>query len=345
MNGHSRVAVGMTLAVAMWMALLPASAWAWGGVQHIHINREASKAVPMEMKGWRNFARSMAFPGIYPDLWKGYDAQENARHYFEPDRLPRGFDLQTLTRDEPAELARHGLTREELGEAPWMIADLTEKMSEAMRTNDWLMAARYGATMGHYVGDLHMPLHCTVNFNGQETRQHGVHTRIESEMTKAFFRIDQLRVPRGHYVEDPFHEVLSWVAHSYSLVPMWLRADLSAKSFAGGRTDTEDYYLRLWEILGDSVMEQIGSAASHLASLWYTAWVNAGKPPIPEKAFEELPAYSIFSGVGIDAPETDGQPLSNPKKEKYDLIIWSVMGAIALLVIVSSVLRSRHSRK
>ncbi len=287
----------------------------------------------------------MVIPGIYPDLWKEADPAEGPRHYFEPDRLAPDTDIRQLSPLEATALSSMGLRPEEIGIAPWTIVDLLGKMTEAMRTNDWLWAARCGATLGHYVADVHMPLHCTRNYNGQETGQHGIHTRFESDMTKAFFRPDQIAPAPTVYIEDPFRTVMEWTAHSASLVQDVLKADIIAKRSAAGRIDTEGYYLKLWDITQETVNTQLENSITHLSSLWYTAWVNAGKPTIPE-AFEELPTLSIHSGVGID-PLTEGGPVGTTAhhKKTYDAIIWSVMGFIALVVIASSLHRSAQDRR
>ncbi|MDR0993550.1 MAG: hypothetical protein LBN38_03150 [Verrucomicrobiota bacterium] len=333
------------LALGLLMFFCASHALAWGGAQHVYINRYAGYNVPPEMTGWRAFARPMAFPGIYPDLWKSHDRAETPRHYFEPDRLPGEFDMYSIPRDQTDGLASVYLTKEELGIAPWVILELLQQMSEAMRTNDWMWAARCGATMGHYVGDLHMPLHCTRNYNGQETGQYGVHTRMEIDMTKAFFRKENMRVKRGKYLEDPFHSVLTWVDESVQQIPLILNSDIIAKRTAGGRTDNEAYYLKFWELMEEAIMGRISDAASNLASLWYTAWVDAGKPAIPAP-FDELPDTSLFTGIGIDAADTDSTPLPpNRQKKKYDLIVWCAMGGMAALIVASSLFRSIRRKK
>ncbi len=334
----------LRLAVLLLLAL-PAAVWAWAGVQHIQINKAAGRLVPDEMAAFRDFSRPMVLPGIYPDLWKEADLDEGARHYFEPDRLAPGTDIRTLSPVQAEALAAIGMPPDMIGIAPWTIADLLAKMTDAMRTNDWQWAARCGAAMGHYVADLHMPLHCTVNFNGQETWQHGIHTRLESDMTKAFFRPDLIEPGPAVYIEDPFLAVMDWTAHSAARIPDILKADTIAKRSAGGRIDTEGYYRKLWDLTGDLVVAQIGAAVTHLSSLWYTAWVDAGKPAIPAP-FDELPTTSVHSGVGID-PLAEGGPLGTyPRQKKtYDTIILSVMGFIALVVIASSLHRGARARK
>lgn len=326
-------------------AILPAAAWAWSGAQHVQINKAAGRLVPEEMAAFRAFSRPMALPGVYPDLWKEADAGETPRHYFEPDRLPPGMDLRAIGTNQTETLARLGLAPESIGIAPWTIADLLAQMTAALRTNDWLWAARCGATMGHYVADLHMPLHCTRNYNGDDTGQSGIHLRWESDMAKAFFRPDQMRPDPAVYLENPFSAVLDWIAHSAALVPEVLKADVIAKRSANGRVDTEGYYRKLWDLTGDLVVQQLEAATTHLASLWYTAWVDAGKPAIPA-AFDELPTASVFSGVGID-PQTEGGPVGAVSRQKktFDTILLSVMGLIALIVIVSSLHRGVQAKK
>jgi len=328
---------------ALLLAGLPAAALAWAGAQHIQINRAAGRNVPDEMAAFRAFSRPMVLPAIYPDLWKGADLDEGPRHYFEPDRLPPGFDLFSISSNRTAAFQLIPEPPDMIGIAPWTVTDLLAQMTEAMRTNDWLWAARCGAAMSHYAADLHMPLHCTRNFNGQETWQTGIHSRWESDMTKAFFRPEEMALTPAVYIADPFQTVLGWVRDSFALAPEVLRADIIAKRSAGGRTDTETYYRKLWDLTGDRVVDRIGASASDLSSLWYTAWVDAGKPAIPA-AFDELPPYSVHSGVGIDTPEVEG-PHIQRRKEKYDLIVWMVMGLIGCVVIASSLYRGHQTRK
>ncbi len=339
--GNRLPAVALALLLVGGIRTAPA----WSGLQHIHIGKAAARNVPDEMTAFRAFARPMALPSIYPDLWKETDLDEVPRHYFELDRLPPGADPYALSPSLAQALPQLRQRIEDVGSAPWTILDLLGKMTAAMRTNDWLWAARCGAAMSHYVGDLHMPLHCTRNYNGQETGQAGIHGRIENEMVRSFFEPRMIHPGPAVYLDDPFRETLGWAAQSAALVPGLLRADLVAKRSANGRFDTERYYLKLWELTGDTIVRQIGDAASHLSSLWYTAWIDAGRPPIPAP-FAELPSTSVHSGVGID-PTLESRPVAarSAQDRRYDIIIWSVMGAMALVVVASSLYRGVQVRR
>lgn len=333
----------VVLGVAAVLVLAVPRAQGWSGQQHLQITRAAGKNVPTEMEAFRAFSWPLAYPSVYPDLWKLYDPSEGVRHYFEPDRLRRGTDLSTLPRNLDEALASIHLRADEIGTAPWTIVELTRQMSDAMRTNDWVWAARTGAALGHYVGDLHMPLHATKNFNGQESGQNGVHTRIESDLIKSFFRSELIQCGPATYIEDPFLAAMKWAEESYQLSPKWLRADHEASRAAGRHTDTEDYYLRMWELLEESIVRRIGEAATDLSSLYYTAWVDAGRPEIPPP-FEELPPYSIFTGVDIQGAETTpGHP---PRSQsKYDRVILGFIGGMAFLVLLSAIWQSLGRRR
>ena len=331
-------------ALALIAVALPTAAWSWAGLQHVQIGRAASRNMPEEMAAFRAFSRPMAFPSIFPDLWRLSDPTEAPRHYFEPDRLPADLDIFTLSPDREEAFARQITEKfEDVGIAPWTLMDLMEEMTEAMRTQNWSWAARCGAAMSHYLADLHMPLHCTRNYNGQETGQHGVHSRIESDMTRAFFRPEDMQPAPAVYLENPFHAVLGWAMESFAVVPALLQADRVATRAAGGRTDDETYYLKLWELTGEIITRRIESAASNLSSMWYTAWIHAGRPEIPEP-LEEIPSASVFSGVGIEPLAADLHHVRR-QKEKFDLIVWIVMGLFTLVVIGSSLYRSVQARQ
>ena len=45
---------------------------------------------------------------------------------------------------------------------------------------------RISAEIGHYIGDAHVPLHTTENYNGQLSGQEGIHAFWESRLPEMF---------------------------------------------------------------------------------------------------------------------------------------------------------------
>ena len=348
MNAPAAVFRFLLRPAALLLCALPLSAPAWSGQQHLQITRAAGRNVPDEMADFRAFSFPMAYPAVFPDLWRSGDPTEAPRHYFEPDRLPPDFDFAALSPDVSVAFSSQIRVAPDLiGTAPWTICDLLSRMSAAMATNDWLQAARLGAAMAHYVGDLHQPLHCTRNYNGADTNQKGVHQRIEMDLCKAFFDSSLFDLAPAVYLDDPFHAVVDWMRQAAAIAPRWLRADLAATRLAGGHTDTEDYYLELWDLIQTELLSQLSAAATDLSSLYYTAWVDAGRPPVPAP-LDELPVFSIWApSVGID-PEENAARLrqaARAKGDRYDKIIVAFLAAMALLVFVSAVARQFSARR
>ena len=312
----------------------PRDALGWAGPQHIQINRAASENLPAEMAAFEAFARPMDLPSTYPDIWRATDSAEGSRHYFKPDFLPSSFDLASLSTNR-MEAFRSQLTMTrpgEIGMAPWSILNLMHDFTSAMKSNDWVWAARCGAALSHYVADVHMPFHCTRNHDGQETGQQGIHMRIESYMTELYFHPESIAPAPPVYLDDPFHSLLEWTQESLLRAADLLDADRIATQ-ESGNTQSQAYYLKLWELAGPVVIERISASASDLSSIWYTAWVDAGKPPIPAP-LAKIPPYSVFSGVGITPPEphalqTDRvQPL-------FDILFWGGLFLFAVMAITA----------
>ena len=64
-----------------------------------------------------------------------------------------------------------------------MVYQLTKAFSDKdSRSN----SSRYSSDMGHYIGDAHVPLHTTENYNGKMTNQRGIHGFWESRLPELF---------------------------------------------------------------------------------------------------------------------------------------------------------------
>lgn len=89
------------------------------------------------------------------------------------------------------------------------------------------------------------------------------------------------------YVNEPIDFIFNYLFESYSYLDDLLRADSIAKSIAGN-TDSELYYTTLWNYTDDFTKALFQKASNRLASLIYSAWINAGSPALPQTLVEEL---------------------------------------------------------
>ena len=68
---------------------------------------------------------------------------------------------------------------------------------------------------------------------------------------------------------------------------------VKARDATGGNTESRAYYAKLWDLSGDIFVEQASLSAQNLASMWYTAWRDAGRPSIP-RAPQQISEATIW---------------------------------------------------
>lgn len=250
--------------------------FAWGSVGHRIINRNAVLQLPPTMQ---RFITDSAFLRIHStdaDTRRTSDTamfSEQYRHYLDVDEYP---DFKNLNRSFDTLVQTFGWSRVKgNGTNPWTAVYVMDSLTKQLKRGDWSAALQSAADLGHYVGDPHQPLHATVNYNGQLTGNTGIHSRYESTMlgkyaSEVVFKKDSIR-----YIADVYGFAFDYILTSNALIDSIFRADSAAKAISGS-TSSAQYYDLLWQRLGDMTKAQIQLASVNLASLWFTAWVDAG---------------------------------------------------------------------
>ncbi len=265
--------------------LRPLPADGWGLEAHVLINRAACTTLPASLRPF--FMRHQAFIGEHgkdPDtvLTVRDGEAERMRHWFDLDELDR-FPFKNIPRNYQKALATYGQERlEGAGLLPWRIAELYTKMVDAMRDSDWRRVQLLAAHLGHYVADGHQPLHTTTNYDGQLTGNHGIHKRFENEMIRRY--LDQYEdlaafTQPAQRAADPVAFTFEFLVDSHVWVDNLLRADTLARR--GVRDYDDGYYAALHVFAGKLAKLSMAQAATDIGSLWYSAWIEAGRPKVP----------------------------------------------------------------
>jgi len=287
--------------VLFLLALLamPGIARPWGAQAHRWINSQAFEHLPQEMAEFRRWVGVVAAYASEADRRKGIDGMEGPRHYIDIDRFPE-FHQGGLSHDLDSLKAKHGhrLDVYSNGVVPWTIAGVMETLSVAMATGDLSQVILRAADLGHYVGDCHQPLHCTENYDGQLTGNDGVHLRYEIHMLDR--NLDQLRPASGRaeYVEDPLETIFATIPGTWIYVDSILAADRQARK--RDPTYGQEYHRIMWDKTGRYTIDQIARAACFVADLWYTAWIDAGRPDFSPSAKVEAIA-DLQSDLGKES--------------------------------------------
>jgi hypothetical protein len=158
-----------------------------------------------------------------------------------------------------------------------------------------------------------MPLHMTKNYLGRETgntvlEQRGpnrsIHHRLEWGMIERFpEHYDAVRgdPERVAHVDDVLAMTWTSIRDSYALIDEVLAADRVAESVDATFGDT--YYAELDRLTRPLVAKQLMRAEEMVASVWLTAWEDAGRPTLPQhRMFIELPPFEAASEEPSDDP-------------------------------------------
>ena len=178
---------------------------------------------------------------------------------------------------------------------PYVIVNQLEKLTNAFRSKNKDSILFYAADLGHYIGDAHVPLHTTLNYDGQLTGQKGLHSLWESFVPE--LRINQYQLYNAHkatYIKNPSEAIWIDIRVAAGLVPelLAIEKEVSIQFKPETKYKTQMRYGRETKVytkefaeayangLGPTVNKQLIASANMIADFWYTAWVNAGKPAL-----------------------------------------------------------------
>ena len=264
------------------LALLLAPALlAWGEKGHRAATSLAVKGLPPELAAWyagREVRLREAAPE--PDAWKAHDRKEGPRHYLDVELYGKPGDIP---REAAVALAHvGGATFQKAGTVPWVVQDGYRQLVAAFRAGDAAKVADQSAWLGHYVADLHVPLHTTTNHDGQLTGQRGVHARWESGLVERYLDEAAL-VAAPAAPEDPAKAPWQWLEESFALIPQLLADDQEASRGEAREQPTRSvgYWRNFWALQGPVVERRVIQSGQRMAGLWLSAWIEAGRPKAP----------------------------------------------------------------
>lgn len=259
------------------LVFIVALVYGWGVSGHKIINRKTVFSFPAAMSPFNWFPDSLAKHGSDADYRKSSDPNESPRHYIDIDNYPEFIATGRIPQTLDSVIAIHGYTFViSNGILPYTIISTVDSVKKYFVLHDWQKVMLKAADLGHYVGDGHMPLHLTRNYDGQYTNQSGVHSRYETSMINADSSLLIYTGDSCNYVSDVTNFVFSFIYNNYNYVDSVLYGDSVAHAIAGNYGSI--YLQQLWQKTGNFTIKLFKNASNFLTRLIYTAWVNAGSP-------------------------------------------------------------------
>ncbi len=208
---------------------------------------------------------------------------------YSPDENPWSFDLS----DGKSIYIKDSFSK--YGILPYWLSQYQRRLVQAFANKDEKRILRISAEMGHYIGDAHVPLHTTENYNGQMSDQVGIHAFWESRIPELFADENyDFFVGKAEYIDDVdqyFWDVIfeshllledvlgieKELTQSYPSDKQWCYDDRLSFTM---RIQCPEFAKAYAEKMDGMVELRMRDAILSLASIWYTAWVDAGQPDL-----------------------------------------------------------------
>ena len=272
------------------------AAHAWGFVGHRAITQVAVYELPAAMQPFyfRHMATLVRL-STAPDERRAQDPTEATKHFIDMDHYSEDNPFAKVPRNYDEAVEKFSAdTLKKYGTVPWTVLDTKERLVEAFRQRDTTAIIKYSAELSHYTADAFVPLHTTVNYDGQLSGQTGLHALWESQLPDRFLPIYKLDGEDGKVLKDPLAAIWGVIQGSYGFLTATY--DLEAKtakrftpqtkytfSHRFGRTQRRysDAFADAYEKeVGGMVAFRLKGASPLVASMWLTAWQEAGRPDL-----------------------------------------------------------------
>lgn len=263
----------------------------WGFYAHKKINETAVFLLPADIAPfYKQHIKIITEKAVDADKRCYIDTVEPPRHYIdldefdEQDTIPIHWSKATELFTERKLMAR--------GVIPWQITKSYQQLVNAFKNKNINLIIKYSADLGHYVADAHVPLHTTSNYNGQFSNQIGIHAFWETRLPEKFSSQYNFVIGKPYYVEDIASEAWKFVNSSHALVDSVLNLEKElALKFKNKNIRSyvlrnkvltlnysDEYAIAYHKALNGMVERRMRQSIYYVASLWYSAWIDAGQP-------------------------------------------------------------------
>ncbi len=267
----------------------------WGFLVHRTLHQIAiySLPEPLQQFYFKNL-KEIVKTSVDPDTRRKEDPSEETKHFIDLDS--KLFKNKTIPENwgKAVKLFTEKKLRK-AGTLPWEIVKTKEKLTQAFLKNDKKAILLYSSDLGHYLADACVPLHTSINYDGQLTDQVGMHSLWETECPAMFLeKYNLFQKPKAVYLKNINPIIWKTLRDSESLVANVLESEKKIsvqfeknekyKYHIKDGIEEKKYSGKFIEAYNIEMQKQIESrmlkAAELISNFWYTAWVDAKSPSI-----------------------------------------------------------------
>ncbi|MBM3176965.1 MAG: S1/P1 Nuclease [Bacteroidetes bacterium] len=268
----------------------------WGFFSHRMINRHAVFLLPPEMSVF--YKENLEFieeAAVNPDRRRYAVEGEAECHFIDLDVYGNiGYDSLILFIPWDSAVVKFGEDSiRKHGIVHWNLERTYYRLREAFLTGDPSRILSASADLGHYVGDAHVPLHTTSNYDGQKTGQTGLHGFWETRLPELYFQDYEYFTGQANYIPDRRPPVALGILNAHKLSQRVLTEEkilfsesartkfsFESKGYGVQKMVSPEYAAAYHRRQDGMVEAQLKHSIKMVADLWYSAWVEAGQPDL-----------------------------------------------------------------
>ena len=268
----------------------------WGFLVHRTINQLAIYNLPAPLQSYfHSDMKYLVENAPRPDIRRNTDKTEDTKHFIDLEMFGPNAANEMPTDWESAVKKYTADSLKKYGWGPYNAIMQLEHLTNAFKSKNQDSILFYAADLGHYIGDLHVPLHSTTNYDGQLTGQKGIHGLWESFIPE--LRISQYELYNKHkatYLKHPAQSLWKDIRLAHALLPEMFAKETALTARFNNETKykvqsrngkefkvySKEFAEAYATELGPTINGQLIASANMIADFWYTAWVNAGKPDL-----------------------------------------------------------------
>lgn len=277
-----------------FLLLVSLPCFCWGFFAHQKINYHAVFLLPPAMLVlYKANIQYIADHAVDPDKRRYAVAEEGPRHYIDLDNYG-SYPYDSLPRKYADAINKYTAdTIQANGIIPWYIMLMQQRLTEAFKMKNKQAILKLSAELGHYVSDSHVPLHASSNHDGQFTGQKGIHGFWESRIPELLADKNfDFVIGSAGYIHNISKYVWDRILESgaASDTVLLYEAALSKEFSNSSKYAFEErngkviqqyssaFTIAYNNMLKGMVERRMRQSIYSVASLWYTAWVDAGQP-------------------------------------------------------------------
>lgn len=270
----------------------------WGFLVHRTTTQLAVYHLPKKLQAFFDENKDYLVKyAVRPDLRRNTDKKEGPRHFIDLEaygdsaagKMPLSWNraVAMYTKD----------TLEKYGYVPYQVMFMKDRLTNAFHSGNRDSILFYAADIAHYIEDANVPLHTTMNHDGQLTNQKGLHSLWETTIPEIeLTNYDLYSSHKATYLKHPDRTIWNAVRTAHQLLPQLFNEEREAsKGFTDetkyriqvrngqeSKSFTSDFARAYSQRLGNTINRQLLRSANMVADFWYTAWVDGGRPNLAQ---------------------------------------------------------------